>query len=356
MNDGQAGCLTVILHISDEPDCIIRSIESVIKSDFSDFNLIIPYPSDLSEDSREILHEFRELDSRISLLRTDTGEMAPLLNKALDNASGSWITFLDSRDYLSPSFLDTITSSLCREDSPRTTPPLLVMAPYTVDLRGGDRFVLPLFNEDSRTDTSVTRCSMTIEEMIRKCDFTVTESLFAKLFRRDIIEKATLRFSANSGDGCGITFTLSYLRHALQSPDSNDFTVTESPEVTLINDHGYHFDSSHHSNASSSFDEVAIAGGPRKAVELTKRIYELSDRATSPAARSAIETVITDNLLAALEADNSIKELTPKERREIYELIYLLIDPTIVRKKMPWYFDILGSFRAWRIFDSISRL
>lgn len=102
-------------------------------------------------------------------------------------------------------------------------------------------------------------------------------------------------------------------------------------------------------------DELIYADGPRKAIEVWKRIYELSEGFSSHEVRLKLQSMLLSNLLDILATDATLKELLPKERREVYEMIYLLVDPSIIRNRMPWYFDIFGSFHAWRIYDMITR-
>lgn len=81
-----------------------RTIESVLVQTYSNWEMLIV--DDGSKDnSADIVVEYAKRDSRIKLLKQKNAGSAAARNKALSNAQGQYICFLDTDDLLEPSFL-----------------------------------------------------------------------------------------------------------------------------------------------------------------------------------------------------------------------------------------------------------
>ena len=82
-------------------------LESVLIQTFQDWEAICV--NDGSPDNcGKILSEYAQKDSRIKVITQDNQGVSVARNKALENAQGEYISFLDSDDELAPSFLQKI--------------------------------------------------------------------------------------------------------------------------------------------------------------------------------------------------------------------------------------------------------
>lgn len=355
MNENHRKPLSVIVNVCNEAWHLIRCVESVMKSRDTDFELLLIFNSETTQEALEIVNEYRELDSRITLLRSEEKSLAAMLNRGLDRSSGRWVTFIDPRDYVDPSFLGEMMESTRRPESGEEPEDLaLVAASVNLELGASHPSVITLLRGPSAEGGPVS-----VDEFIEEAAPQGVAMTTAKLFRRDLIERASLHFSEEASSGCSLLFTLGYLRAATEERESEGPVSVDSADrgiarVATIYTLGYHYEP-YLRNSMWQGDELIYADGPRKAIEVWKRIYELSEGFSSHEVRLKLQSMLLSNLLDILATDATLKELLPKERREVYEMIYLLVDPSIIRNRMPWYFDIFGSFHAWRIYDMITR-
>lgn len=89
-----------------------QAIESVLSQSFTDFELILV--DDCSpESSGEICDEYARRDSRIQVLHLPkNGGLSNARNQGMNSAVGTYITFMDSDDYVSDTLLQSVYDSL----------------------------------------------------------------------------------------------------------------------------------------------------------------------------------------------------------------------------------------------------
>ena len=81
-----------------------RCVDSVLKQSFSDFELILV--DDGSPDqSGAICDQYASEDNRVRVIHQKNGGAAVARNTGLDAASGKWIAFIDSDDWVHPDYL-----------------------------------------------------------------------------------------------------------------------------------------------------------------------------------------------------------------------------------------------------------
>lgn len=183
------------------PDCV----ESILGQSFSDFEVILI--DDGSPDrSGALCDAYAEKDTRISVIHKDNGGVSSARNMGLDNARGTYIVFIDSDDYLGEDYLrelyehqqtaaadgKTLVISDYQPFSPNGAEPRSFPTGFSVSLNG-------------ETPSA---------EMFRKLvfDFRVFPP-YCKLFRRDVIEKNSLRFNPTLKSAEDFDFNCRYIRH-----------------------------------------------------------------------------------------------------------------------------------------------
>ena len=108
----QEPLISVLMTAYNREKYIAEAIESVLNSTFQDFELIIV--DDCSKDSTlEIAKGFEKKDSRVKVFsnKVNLGDY-PNRNKAASYASGKYIKYLDSDDYIYPNSLDIMVSAM----------------------------------------------------------------------------------------------------------------------------------------------------------------------------------------------------------------------------------------------------
>lgn len=135
----KAPILSVLMTAYNRDWCIAKSIESVLSSSFSDFELIIV--DDCSEDDTvAIIRKYEKIDNRIKWYSNEInlGDY-PNRNKAATYALGKYIQYVDSDDTIYSHTLETMVSCMEQfpnagfglglpENSPTLQPPLLLNA------------------------------------------------------------------------------------------------------------------------------------------------------------------------------------------------------------------------------------
>ena len=91
--------VSVIVPVYNGEDKLKRCVESILNQDYEDLELILI--NDGSKDnSRAIIDEYAEKDSRIKKLHKENGGVSSTRNAGLELAEGDYVQFVDVDDYL----------------------------------------------------------------------------------------------------------------------------------------------------------------------------------------------------------------------------------------------------------------
>lgn len=105
--------ISIIIPVYNVETYLPQCIESVLAQTFSDFELILV--DDGSKDaSLDICREYAQKDSRIVVIHQDNSGVSTARNKGLAAATGAWVTFIDSDDWVDEDFLE----SFCIRNNP----------------------------------------------------------------------------------------------------------------------------------------------------------------------------------------------------------------------------------------------
>lgn len=103
--------ISVIVPVYNMEKYLKRCIDSILLQSFSDFEIILV--NDGSKDaSGDICDSYALSDSRIRVIHKENGGVSAARNAALDIASGEYITFCDSDDYLEKDCLETLYKNI----------------------------------------------------------------------------------------------------------------------------------------------------------------------------------------------------------------------------------------------------
>lgn len=93
--------VSIIVPIYNAQEKLRRCIESILKQDFTNFELLLL--NDGSKDkSGEICDEYAAKDSRIYVLHKENSGVSDTRNQAIRLSRGEYIQFVDSDDWLTP--------------------------------------------------------------------------------------------------------------------------------------------------------------------------------------------------------------------------------------------------------------
>ena len=192
--------VSVIVPVYNGEKCIKRCAESILNQDYPELELILI--DDGSRDrSWEIMQAIAAADHRVKAIHQDNGGVSSARNRALAEASGTYVQFADVDDWLP---MDA-TKLLVRE-----------MEAQSADLAVGDfyRVVDGNVSEKGSIETSgtLTLQQYADEMMLAPADL-YYGVLWNKLYRRDIIERYGIRMDENISYSEDMIFNLEYLLH-----------------------------------------------------------------------------------------------------------------------------------------------
>ena len=177
-----------------------RCIDSVLKQDFEDFELILM--NDGSTDfSGEICDEYAKKDARIKVTHKENTGVSDTRNQAISTATGEYLQFLDSDDWITPD----ATGMLVR--MAETYECEMVIADFYRVV--GDRLSQKGKIQD---DGVLTREEFAMEMMENPADF-YYGVLWNKLYRRDIISNNHICMDKDISWCEDFIFNMEYIRH-----------------------------------------------------------------------------------------------------------------------------------------------
>ncbi len=192
--------VSVIVPVYNGENSIKRCADSILNQDYPDLELLLV--DDGSRDrSWEIMQAIAAADHRVKAIHQENGGVSSARNRALAEASGTYVQFADADDWLP---MDA-TKLLVRE-----------MEAQSADLAVGDfyRVVDGNVSEKGAIETSgVLSLQQYADEMMLSPADLYYGVLWNKLYRRDIIEHYDIRMDENISYSEDMIFNLEYLRH-----------------------------------------------------------------------------------------------------------------------------------------------
>ena len=96
--------ISVLMSVYNEPvDWMRQAIESILNQTYKDFEFIIVNDNPEREENQLVLNEYRDKDSRISVLCNDQNiGLTKSLNKGLENANCEFVARMDADDIAFP--------------------------------------------------------------------------------------------------------------------------------------------------------------------------------------------------------------------------------------------------------------
>lgn len=108
--------ISIIIPIYNAEKYLRRAVDSIRNQTFSDWELIL-VDDGSSDGCGKICDEYAGMDSRIQVLHRNNQGVSASRNAGLDVASGEYIYFLDSDDYLPEQALHTLYSRMTEENA-----------------------------------------------------------------------------------------------------------------------------------------------------------------------------------------------------------------------------------------------
>ena len=172
-----------------------KCIDSVLEQTHK--NLEIIFVNDGSTDnSAQILDEYAKKDVRIKVIHKENSRVSATRNVGIENATGDYICFADSDDYLMPDYVEYLLKLAVENDADIS---------LTTDMYTN-------YYANQTADTSIRVCTPE-QATIEILAYNIPIGVYCKMFKRDFINANKIRFIEDIYIGEGFNFnTYSFQR------------------------------------------------------------------------------------------------------------------------------------------------
>lgn len=107
--------ISIIVPVYNVENYLRRCVDSILNQSFTDFEVILV--DDGSTDGcTTICNEYTRIDSRVSVIHKKNGGVSKARNMGISLASGDYLAFVDSDDYIEDDFLEILYSKVLEDD------------------------------------------------------------------------------------------------------------------------------------------------------------------------------------------------------------------------------------------------
>ncbi len=200
--------LSIIIPVYKVEQYIRKCIDSILTQSFRDFELILV--NDGSPDnSGEICDAYMQVDERVKVIHKENAGVSSARNSGLDIASGKWICFIDSDDFIPQGSLAEMTDIAQEKELD-----MLIFNNCIIEEDGS------ICGSELKLTDGLFRPDKVISDIIR---YNIPTGPVARLFKRELIKD--IRFRKNLYIGEDMYFNIEYLRNVTSDIYISDLTV-----------------------------------------------------------------------------------------------------------------------------------
>ncbi len=189
--------ISIIIPVYNSEKYLVRCLDSISRQSFEDFEVILVNDGS-TDSSAQICDEYARKDSRYKVIHCRNNGVSVARNIGIDNASGLYISFIDSDDWVENDYLksmiDVANSSVD-----------IIISGIVCDYKDGNRKILTM------EDCVSSICNSQFFHKLIK-----SRLLFgpvAKLYKSDVLRRNNLKFIADVSYGEDRLFNYDYMRH-----------------------------------------------------------------------------------------------------------------------------------------------
>ena len=105
--------ISIVVPVYNVEKYVKRCVESILNQTYKEFELII-VDDGSTDQSSNICDELKEKDKRILVIHQENGGLSAARNRGLMEATGEYITYIDSDDYVDSSYLEILYKNAVR--------------------------------------------------------------------------------------------------------------------------------------------------------------------------------------------------------------------------------------------------
>lgn len=191
--------VSVIVPVYNAEKYIRRCVDSILVQTFNDFELLL-IDDGSTDSSGSICEEYAVLDNRVRVFHKVNGGVSSARNLGLENAFGEWVSFIDSDDYVSSTYIQDLYSQI------NDTVELVISFSVSV--------FRDKYSQMTYLDKLISRKNF--ELLITEYDLDWRTSPWAKLYKRSVIATNGMRFNISLPIAEDLVFLYEYLLYIEQ--------------------------------------------------------------------------------------------------------------------------------------------
>ncbi len=219
--------VSVIIPVYNCINSLAHCVNAVLQQTYTAFELIL-VDDGATDHSGALCDSFAEKDTRIRVIHKPNGGVSSARNAGIDAATGEYITFCDSDDYLEPDYLELLL--LAANDNSACGHIWCGFQTVTGDQKEN---AVPNMTSDKQILYYTQQEFMTLHELW------LDTGPWNKLYRTEIIRTSNLRFPADLSLGEDWLFNLAYL----DASPSDQIAVVTKPLYNYVRGNNESLDS-----------------------------------------------------------------------------------------------------------------
>jgi glycosyltransferase involved in cell wall biosynthesis len=215
---------SVVIPVYNAEDFIKDCIQSILQQDFKDFEILLINDGSIDQ-SLNICREYKTLHSNVKVYTQENKGVSVARNLGIQNASGKYVTFVDSDDFVGTSFLSNFYAIVAKQEFD------LVISGYTLYHKDKEVKV-----NDVNSEKLSTSKNLIAEQIVFAEISTLLSGPFAKIFKNDILKNNKVLFDKKFQFGEDAIFNLTFLQHveSLYIINSKDYYYVQSDRDSLV--------------------------------------------------------------------------------------------------------------------------
>lgn len=187
--------ISVIVPVYNVERYLRECVDSILNQTYEDFEVLL-VDDGSTDGSGNICDEYASKDKRVRVIHKPNGGVSSARNIGLDNARGAWLTFCDSDDFVGPDYILNLIGGVER-------PEIDLVFNYAVVQSNG----VAIPEKYPEKTISVNN----LDDLFLNNDLIWHTSTWSKLFNKQIIADAGLRYCEDVHIGEDAIFLFSYL-------------------------------------------------------------------------------------------------------------------------------------------------
>ena len=320
--------VSIILPIYNSSSFLPKCLESILSQTFKNLELLL-VDDGSTDSSLEIMKEYAKRDGRIRVFHQENAGSGSARNHGLREATGEWVAFVDSDDWLDQDYLEKLWSDMEDVD-------FVLCGMNLIDRNGGHRPTKLRTKEVPYTKNEV----YTLKEIYNSLNMYALCGPCCKLFRKVIIEAHSILFPEELSFGEDSLFVARYLHHIRK------VRIVDMPLYNVQSREG---------------SLCATIPNPALRLDAYQRVHQetLSFCKTQGIEDlSSQESYYIDRLLFCAERMRTCLDADSfrKERSSCYDYVYHSPYKKTSGNKLTPLFYFCGALHGWRLYDFILSL